>query len=115
MTTPALEDELALDDEAPAADLAVEQAASGYVTDYVSGKRVRATPEEVDAVQVFAQRLVEDYNYPKTHLQTRPQFRVRKRPSDERKKVFQNELRRRQQRIEQASVRKAVWMSGSRS
>ncbi len=31
------------------------------------------------------------------------------------KKVFQNELRRRQQRIEQASVRKAVWMSGSRS
>ena len=31
------------------------------------------------------------------------------------KKVFQNELRRRQQRIEQASVRKAVCMSGSRS
>jgi len=73
------------DDEAPAAEPAVEQAASGYVTDYVSGKRVRATPEEVDAVQVFAQRLVEDYAYPKTHLQTRPQFRVRKRPSDERK------------------------------
>jgi len=31
------------------------------------------------------------------------------------KKVFQNELRRRQQRIAQASVRKAVCMSGSRS
>ena len=31
------------------------------------------------------------------------------------KKVFQNDWRRRQQRIEQASVRNAVWMSGSRS
>jgi len=71
--------------EAPAADPAAEQAASGYLTDYVSSTRVRATPEEVDAVQVFARRLVEDYGYPKTHLQTRPQFRVRKRPSDERK------------------------------
>ncbi len=36
-------------------------------------------------VQVFARRLVEDYGYPKSHLQTRPQFRVRKHPSDEKK------------------------------
>lgn len=71
------------DDLAP--DPNVEQAASGYLTDYVSGKPVRATPEQVDAVQVFARRLIEDYGYPKTHLQTRPQFRVRMRPSDERK------------------------------
>jgi type I restriction enzyme M protein len=87
------------DQGAPAADPTAEQAASGYVTDYVSGGRVRATPEEVDAVQVFARRLVEDYGYPKTHLQTRPQFRVRMRPSDERKSypvdiaVFTSEAR----------------------
>ena len=31
------------------------------------------------------------------------------------KKVFHNDLRRRQQRIAQASVRKAVWISGRRS
>ena len=31
------------------------------------------------------------------------------------KKVFQNDCRRRQQRMEQASVRNAVCMSGSRS
>lgn len=55
----------------------------GYMRDYVSGLPVKATPEEVDAVQVFSQRLVEDYGYPKTRIQTRPQFRVRSRPSDE--------------------------------
>src|SRR3989338_6241718 len=57
----------------------------GYVRDYVSGLVVKASPEEVEAVQVFAQRLVADYGYPKNHLQKRPQFRVRKRPSDEAK------------------------------
>jgi type I restriction enzyme M protein len=57
----------------------------GYVCDYISGIPVRATPEETEAVQVFAQRLVEDYGYPKEHLQTRPQYRVRKFPSDEEK------------------------------
>jgi type I restriction enzyme M protein len=72
-------------EETPLADPSAEQAASGYLTDYVSGTRIRATPEEVDAVQVFARRLVEDYGYPKENLRTRPQFRVRKRPSDERK------------------------------
>lgn len=57
----------------------------GFINDYISGLAIRATPEETEAVQVFAQRLVEDYGYPKDHLQTRPQFRVRKRPSDEEK------------------------------
>ncbi len=57
----------------------------GFVLDYVSGIAVKASPEETEAVQVFAQRLVEDYGYPKSHLQTRPQYRVRKRPSDEAK------------------------------
>jgi type I restriction enzyme M protein len=44
---------------------------------------VRATPEETEAVQVFARRLVEDYGYSKDQVQTRPQHRVRVRPSDE--------------------------------
>ena len=57
----------------------------GYISDYISGQPIKATPEEVEAVQIFAQRLVEDYGYPKSHLQTRPQHRVRKHPSDEEK------------------------------
>ena len=57
----------------------------GFLLVYVSGVIVKASPEEVEAVQVFARRLVEDYSYPKTHIQTRPQYRVRKRPSDEAK------------------------------
>jgi len=56
---------------------------AGYILDYISGEQVKATPEEVEAVQVFARRLVEDYDYPKSHIQTRPQHRVRKHPSDE--------------------------------
>ena len=35
------------------------------LVDFISGKSVRATPEEREAVQVFAHRLVEDFNYPK--------------------------------------------------
>jgi type I restriction enzyme M protein len=61
------------------------EAKAGYVIDYISGEQIRATPEEIDAVQVFARRLVDDYGYPKSHIQTRPQYRVRKRPSDEEK------------------------------
>jgi len=57
----------------------------GYIHDYISGQPVKATPEEVQAVQVFSQRLVEDYGYTKSQIQTRPQFRVRKHPSDEQK------------------------------
>lgn len=54
----------------------------GYMIDYISGKQVRATPEEREAVQVFARRLVEDFGYPKDHIRTRPQFHVRVSPSD---------------------------------
>ena len=62
-----------------------EELKEGYILDYISGHPVKATPEEVEAVQVFARRLVEDYEYPKEHIQTRPQYRVRKHPSDEEK------------------------------
>lgn len=69
----------------------------GYIKDYVSGEEVKATPEEVEAVQVFAETLVEDYGYPKEQLQTRPQWRVKVRPSDTKKEypidiaVFNND------------------------
>lgn len=53
----------------------------GYLHDYVTGREIRDTPEERDAVQVFSQRLVEDYGYEKSQLVTHPQFRVRQRPS----------------------------------
>ncbi|MFA5813879.1 MAG: N-6 DNA methylase [Patescibacteria group bacterium] len=57
----------------------------GYIIDIISGLEVKATPEEVEAVQIFAKQLVEDYDYPKDHIQTRPQFRVKVRPSDTKK------------------------------
>jgi len=50
--------------------------------DFISGLEVQETPEEIEAVQVFAKQLVEDYNYPKEFIQTRPQYRVKVRPSD---------------------------------
>jgi len=57
----------------------------GYLIDYISGKEVKSTPEEVNAVQVFSKILVEDYKYPKQNIRTRPQFRVKARPSDTKK------------------------------
>jgi type I restriction enzyme M protein len=71
----------------------------GYVADYISGVPVKDTPEERDAVQVFSRRLVEDYGYPREIIQTRPQCRVRKAPSDEEKTypvdiaVFRGEMK----------------------
>ncbi len=65
--------------------LSAAEGRDGYVVDFVSGVQVRATPEEVQAVQVFARVLVDDYGYPKSHLQTRPQWRVKVRPSDTKK------------------------------
>lgn len=57
----------------------------GYITDFISGRSIKDTPEEREAVQVFARMLVDDYGYPKDHIQTRPQFRVKVRPSDTKK------------------------------
>ena len=56
-----------------------------YIKDFISGQLVRATDEEREAVQVFARTLVEDYRYPKECIQTRPQWRVKARPSDRRR------------------------------
>lgn len=58
------------------------EAPDGRLIDYISGKSVPAKPEEMLAVQPFAKQLVEDYGYPKGHIQTRPQWHVKARPSD---------------------------------
>ncbi len=74
-----------------------KQTKNGYTVDFISGQEVKATPEEVEAVQIFAKQLVEDYDYPKDDIQTRPQFRVKARPSDTKKEypvdiaVFSND------------------------
>lgn len=66
------------------------------IIDYISGVELNATPEEVEATQVFSRMLVEDYKYPKDYIQTRPQYRVKSRPSDVKKEypvdiaVFKN-------------------------
>ncbi len=57
----------------------------GYIIDFISGLQVRESPEEVDAVQPFSKILVDDYGYPKSHIHTRPQYRVKARPSDKKK------------------------------
>lgn len=55
---------------------------ASYVADFVSDLPVVAGKEELQAVQVFSKILVEDYGYPKSHIRTRPQWRVKARPSD---------------------------------
>lgn len=69
----------------------------GYIEDFISAIPVRATPEEIEAVQIFSQSLVKDYGYPKKNIRTRPQWRVKARPSDIKKEypvdiaIFTNE------------------------
>ena len=55
------------------------------ITDFISGVSVRTTPEEIHAVQVFSKLLVNDYGYPRGQIRTRPQWRVKVRPSDTKK------------------------------
>ena len=57
----------------------------GCIVDFISGMSVKETPEEIEAVQPFSKILVDDYGYPRTHIQTRPQFKVKARPSDKKK------------------------------
>ena len=42
----------------------MEQVKEGYLIDCISGQTLKATPEEVQAVQPFAKKLMEDYGYP---------------------------------------------------
>ena len=57
----------------------------GYIEDFISGIQVKETPEEIEAVQPFSKILVDDYGYPKENIVTRPQWRVKVRPSDRKK------------------------------
>jgi type I restriction enzyme M protein len=60
----------------------------GYLFDYISGTEVKATHQKsLDAVQVYSKILVEDYGYPKSHLATHPQHRVKVRPSDTKERI----------------------------
>lgn len=52
-----------------------------FITDYISGLQVEATPEETEAVQIFSERLVREFGYPKEFIQTRPQYMVKESPS----------------------------------
>ena len=63
----------------------MEDLKEGYIVDYISGLQVKETPEEVEAVQPFSKILVDDYGYPKELIHTRPQYRVKVRPSDTKK------------------------------
>ncbi len=60
----------------------IKMSKEGYIIDYISDLEIKATPEEVQAVQIFARQLVEDYAYPREVIQTHPQHRVKVRPSD---------------------------------
>ena len=64
----------------------VQEVKNGYILDYISGQEIKATPEEIEAVQPFSEQLVVDYGYSKDEIQTRPQFRVKASPSDTTKK-----------------------------
>lgn len=56
---------------------------NSYVEDFVSGQLVKAGPEEVEATQVMTERLVKELGYPKAHIQTRPQYKIKHNPSGE--------------------------------
>lgn len=63
----------------------MNEAREGYLIDCISGQEVKASPEELQAVQPFAKKLYEDYGYPIDCIQTRPQWHVKVRPSDVKK------------------------------
>ncbi|MBY9007664.1 MAG: N-6 DNA methylase [Candidatus Lokiarchaeota archaeon] len=50
----------------------------GYHIDFVSGNYVKTTSEDIEAVQPFEKKLVEDLGYSKKQIQTRPQFYIKK-------------------------------------
>lgn len=74
-----------MEEDTHSASNEVSELKDGYIIDFISGLPVKNTPEQADALQVISQRLVDEYHYDKRQIQTQPQFRVRKRPSDESK------------------------------
>jgi type I restriction enzyme M protein len=55
------------------------------IKDFISGIQINETPEEIEAVQPYLKILVEDYNYPKNLIKSKPQHRVKVSPSDTKK------------------------------
>ena len=53
-----------------------------YIIDHISNTLIKATDEEIEATQPFCKILTDDYFYKKNQIQTRPQWRVKKAPSD---------------------------------
>ncbi len=68
------------------------EAREGYIFDFISGEEIKATPEEIQATQIFSKQLVDEYGYQKNQIQTRPQYHVRKSPSDERKREYPTDI-----------------------
>jgi hypothetical protein len=56
---------------------------SDFIYDYISGTPVRSTPEEIEAVQVFARRLVDELGYHKEELFRDPTQEVNQEIYDE--------------------------------
>lgn len=48
--------------------IAKETIPDGYIKDFISGENVKATPEEINAVQVYSKILVSDYGYKKNRF-----------------------------------------------
>lgn len=67
---------------------APQELKEGFLEDFISGQIVKASPEEVHATQVFSKRLIDEYEFSKENIQIRPQYFVRKSPSDEAKKDY---------------------------
>jgi type I restriction enzyme M protein len=66
-------------------EISIEPKKEG-VRDYISGYYVKSgVKEHKEAVNVFAQKLVEELGYSKDQIQTIPQFRVKKSPSGQEK------------------------------
>ena len=63
----------------------MSEIADGYIADFITGTIIKGTPEEIEAVQPFSIKLVEDYGYPIENIMTHPQYRVKVRPSDVKK------------------------------
>lgn len=52
------------------------------IIDFISGELVNAGPEETNAVQPLLKIFVQNYGYPKSNIQSHPQYHVKVRPSD---------------------------------
>lgn len=62
-----------------------EESNEEIIYDYITGKEVKSGKKEQLVVNNFSKQLVEEWNYNKDQIQTRPQFRVKVSPSGKEK------------------------------